>query len=59
MDIDRCVVCGNYVPEGRMIWSTCEKETKTDHTNFHIALSEFIEIDVTCAEKVLERWGRV
>lgn len=25
MDVDRCVCCGEYVPEGRMVCFDCEK----------------------------------
>lgn len=28
---DKCVCCGNYVPEGRMVCSTCEEKAKEQH----------------------------
>lgn len=28
---DRCVVCGEYVPEGRMICAKCEAEANMKH----------------------------
>lgn len=27
MDIDRCIMCGGYVPEGRAVCSKCEKKS--------------------------------
>lgn len=29
MSEDRCVICGNYVPEGRMVCPECDARTKT------------------------------
>lgn len=28
MDVDRCVCCGNYVPEGSMICWACQQQIK-------------------------------
>ena len=28
---DRCVICGDYVPEGRMVCAKCEEEMNSKH----------------------------
>lgn len=29
-DVDRCVCCGEIIPEGRMVCPQCEDETEKD-----------------------------
>ena len=30
MNVDTCVICGGYVPEGRMVCPICEKQIMDD-----------------------------
>lgn len=65
MNEDRCVMCGGYVPEGRMICSSCENaEPSFETTKITVLLDkitdikDFIKLVSKCGDDVTIGSGR-
>ncbi len=64
-NIDRCVVCGEYVPEGGQVCKLCEeREPSFDVIRIRIMLnkitdiSEFVQLASECTDDVMVKQGR-
>lgn len=62
---DRCVMCGEYVPEGRQICKRCEEqEPNFDVLRIQVMLntisdiSEFVHLASECTDDVMIKQGR-
>lgn len=62
MSVDRCVMCGEYVPEGRMICPACKNmEPSFDTIDIKVCLnkiadiSNFVALISMCPEDVVVR----
>ena len=64
MSVDRCVMCGEYVPEGRMICHKCEDmKPSFDTTQIIVSLnkitdiSKFVALVSKCRDDVVVKSG--
>ncbi len=64
MDADRCVMCGEIIPEGRMICHKCEEvEPSLDTTKITVCLnkitdiSKFVNLASRCRDDVVVKSG--
>lgn len=62
---DRCVMCGDYVPEGRQVCKRCEEqEPNFDILRINVLLnkitdiSEFVHLASECTDDVMMKQGR-
>ena len=63
MNEDRCVMCGKYVPEGRMVCHNCECEPSFDTIKVTVAfdkitdIKDFVNLALKCRDDVVVKSG--
>ena len=55
--VDRCVCCGEIIPEGRMICIRCENETSSNKYLYVLPARQFGKVNLM--RRVFEEWKKL